>query len=172
MISCTEFIPAYSELFRFLEQRDGEEAVLRYWEAVSRDGIGALKKLVETHGIRGCYLYWSHTLNEEAADFTMTLDEDAGVFRLDMTYCPSKGRLLALPDFEPYHNYCGHCDVLYRRVLEALGYVYEFDASRCDRAQCAITVKKGGSAHQHTGINDKQEKHSDHRNHRINGGSL
>ena len=29
MISCTEFIPAYSELFRYLEERGGREEVVR-----------------------------------------------------------------------------------------------------------------------------------------------
>ena len=28
MVSCTDFIPAYSELFRFLHERDGKPAVV------------------------------------------------------------------------------------------------------------------------------------------------
>ena len=35
MISCTEFIPAYSELFRVLESTGGKEAVVRFWEDLS-----------------------------------------------------------------------------------------------------------------------------------------
>ena len=31
MISCTEFIPLYSELFAFLERIGGYDAVLDYW---------------------------------------------------------------------------------------------------------------------------------------------
>lgn len=30
MISCTEFIPAYSELFKYLEQRDGKKRCLNF----------------------------------------------------------------------------------------------------------------------------------------------
>jgi hypothetical protein len=142
MIPCTEFIPAYSELFRFLEQKGGERAVLDFWNYLSDSFLGNLKDLVEEHGIRGCWLYWNHTLNEEAADFTMELDEDAGEFRIIMHHCPSKGRLLELRHIEPYHDYCGHCDVLYRRVLEPLGYEYTFDDSKCDRAECEITVRR------------------------------
>ena len=32
MISCTEFIPAYSELFKFLESKSGKQAVLALLE--------------------------------------------------------------------------------------------------------------------------------------------
>jgi hypothetical protein len=140
MISCTDFIPAYSELFRYLEENGGKEAVLAYWD----DTFGnskRLRSLVEQHGIEGCWIYWSHTLNEEAADFTMELDEEAGEFSIVMHYCPSKGRLLENKHIEPYHAYCEHCDY-YRKSLEPLGYEYNFDMSECDRARCRITVKK------------------------------
>jgi hypothetical protein len=142
MISCTEFIPAYSELFRFLEKKGGKEAVITYWHHISDTGLDALSSEVKAHGIRGCFNYWTHTLNEEAADFTMTLDEDAGEFSIDMHYCPSKGRLLDFRHLEPYADYCGHCDLLYREVLEPLGYDYDMDLSRCDRAACRLTVRK------------------------------
>ena len=142
MISCTEFIPAYSELFKFLHARGGREAVLDFWNYLSDNFLGNLKDLVEKHGIRGCWLYWSHTLNEEAADFTMELDEEAGVFRIEMHHCPSKGRLLEYRHFAPYGDYCGHCDVLYRRVLEPLGYEWEADLSHVDQARCAVVVRR------------------------------
>lgn len=142
MISCTEFIPAYSELFKYLEKKDGENAVLMYWEHISDNGLGQLRDLVIQHGIRGCFLYWSHTLNEEAADFTMTLDEEKGEFEIKMHYCPSKGRLLEIEHIEPYHNYCGHCDLLYRRVLEGLGYKFFYDMSECDYARCSLKVSR------------------------------
>lgn len=142
MISCTEFIPAYSELFRFLEQQGGFERVCAYWEYIAANGLKTLETLVQEKGIRGCYEYWSQTLNEEAADFTMTLDEEHGLFRIDMRYCPSKGRLLQYEHIEPYAKYCLHCGVLYRRVLEQLGFVYEYDFSRCDQASCSLTVRQ------------------------------
>lgn len=142
MISCTEFIPAYSELFKFIEHKGGKKAVLDYWEHISANGINQLRDLVVENGIRGCFMYWSHTLNEEAADFTMTLDEDAGEFEIVMHYCPSKGRLLEFKHIEPYHSYCEHCGVLYRRILESLGYEYEYDMSECDKARCRLTVRK------------------------------
>ena len=149
MIPCTHFIPAYSEMFRYLEKRGGQEAVLDFWEYLSDSFLQNLRDLVRENGLRGCWLYWGHTLNEEAADFTMELDEEAGEFSIAMHRCPSRGMLLELqhaarsggPPFEPYHDYCGHCDVLYRRVLEPLGYECIFDLSETDQARCQFVVR-------------------------------
>ena len=147
MISCTEFIPAYSELFKFLEARGGTRAVEEFWEYLSDKFLVNLKEAVERHGILGCWIYWSQTLNEEAADFTMELDEEAGWFRIAMHRCPSMSMLLELEHLEPYRDYCRHCDVLYRRVLEPLGYQYQIDLSNCREARCELTVRapRGGN---------------------------
>lgn len=142
MISCTEFIPAYSELFKFLQSRGGREAVEGFWEYLSDRFLGNLTSAVEEHGLRGCWLYWSHTLNEEAADFTMQLDEEAGEFQITMHHCPSMARLLDAKHIKPYHDYCRHCDVLYRRVLEPLGYEYSVDLSQCHQARCKLVVRR------------------------------
>ena len=142
MIPCTDFIPAYSEFFKYLEKRDGKAAVIDFWNYLSDNFLGNLKSLVEENGIRGCWLYWNHTLNEEAADFTMELDEDAGKFSITMHHCPSKGRLLEYTHIEPYRDYCEHCDVLYRRVLEPLGFECILDMSEVDKAQCKVIIRK------------------------------
>jgi hypothetical protein len=141
MISCTEFIPAYSELFKYLEQKNGRTAVVDFWNYLSDIFLTNLKNLVIENGIRGCWIYWSKTLQEEAADFTMELDEDSGEFSITMHHCPSKGRLLEYEHIEPYHDYCKHCDVLYCRVLEPLGYEYNLDRSQTDRAICRLSVQ-------------------------------
>ena len=142
MISCTEFIPAYSELFKYLENKGGEKAVTDFWIYLSDNFLTNLKDIVEEKGLRGCWEYWSHTLNEEAADFTMELDEEAGEFKIAMHYCPSKGRLLEIEHIEPYHDYCLHCDILYRRIIEPLGFEYIFDFSQCNKAICSLTIRK------------------------------
>ena len=90
-------------------------------------------------------MYWSHTLNEEAADFTMELDEEANRFTIEMHYCPSKGRLLELKHIKPYHNYCGHCEVLYSRVLNQLGFNCIADLSECESAKCSFLCRKRGT---------------------------
>lgn len=140
MIPCTDFIPAYSELFKFIERLGGKKAVLDFWNFISDNFLGNLKKLVKRHGLRGCWIYWNRTLNEEAADFTMEIDEEAGKFKIVMHHCPSKGRLLKYKHIQPYHDYCRHCDVLYRRILEPLGYEYSIDLSECDKARCVVLV--------------------------------
>ena len=142
MISCTEFIPAYSELFKYLHKKGGKEAVLRYWEVLSDHYLTPLRDLAARKGLAGCFEYWSHTLTEEAADFKMTLDEEKQIFEITMRHCPSKGRLLEFEHIEPYSDYCEHCDTLYRRVLEPLGYKYDIDLTRSNEATCRIMVSK------------------------------
>ena len=115
MISCTEFIPAYSELFTFLEDNYGRAEVSAFWKYLFQpDGKGIpLIGFVEREGIRGCFSYWSGTLSEEASDCTLQLNERGGWFKCTMHKCPSKGRLLALEKeigIKPYHDYCLHCD--------------------------------------------------------------
>ncbi len=146
MIPCMDFIPAYSELFKFLHERGGRRAVLEFWHYLSDNFLNNLRDLVRQHGLRGCWLYWSHTLNEEAADFTMELDERAGEFRILMHKCPSKSLLLNCKHVEPYDDYCGHCDVLYRRVLEPLGLECTTDMSHCDQARCSFLVRRRNGA--------------------------
>lgn len=137
MISCTEFIPLYSELFRFIHEKGGKEAVVRYWESIADNYVAPrLGEAVEEYGMRGCWEYWSKSLNEEAADFTMTYDDETKEFTIDMHHCPSRGMLNSLTHMEPYEDYCGHCGVLYDRVLEKYGIVSEFDFSRVCEAKC------------------------------------
>lgn len=144
MISCTEFIPSYSELFAFLEEKYGRGEVDRFWKflfAPTGESI-PLVNFVKREGIRGCYDYWSGTLNEEAADFTMYLNEKAGWFMIDMHACPSKGRLLKLEKelgLKPYHDYCLHCDSYRAHVAQAgLRYVYNF--AGIDHAACSLLI--------------------------------
>ncbi len=125
MISCTEFIPAYSELFSFLDERFGRAEVNRLWYFLFKpDGKGIpLINFIEKEGIRGCLTYWSGTLSEEASDCTLYLNEKAGWYLAKMHHCPSKGRLLELRDklgITPYYDYCLHC-ACYDSALEKVG---------------------------------------------------
>ncbi len=140
MISCTDFIPAYSEFFKFLEKRGGKKAVIDFWKYLSERYLGNLKNLVKKYGIKGCWLYWSKTLSEEAASFRMELDEENGIFKIKMIRCPSKSRLIKEKHIKPYRDYCKHC-ILYGWILEPLGYSYSIDLSKTDRAKCSIVVK-------------------------------
>jgi hypothetical protein len=115
--------------------------VIEYWEYIAETGLDNLRQEVLKNGIEGCFNYWSHTLNEEAADFKMTLNASRTEFRIDMNHCPSRGKLNELSHVKPYRDYCLHCDVLYRSVLEPLGYEFDIDLNRCENAQCSLTVR-------------------------------
>lgn len=143
MISCVDFIPAYSILFQYIEEKEGYEGVERYWEYISDEYVEtSLGKEVRENGLKGCWNYWSHSLNEEAADFTMEYDPEEGTFSIDMHHCPSKGKLLGLKHMKPYEHYCNHCPTLYSRVLEKYGFIYEDDLSNVDRAACSLRVRR------------------------------
>ena len=142
MISCTEFIPAYSELFKFLHNKDDKESVVKFWASLSDAFLGNLRDLAAKKGLAGCFEYWSHTLSEEAADFKMTLDEENGVFTIEMRHCPSMGLLIAAEHIKPYEFYCEHCDLLYRRVLEPLGFEYDVRLGDCHNPSCKLVVRR------------------------------
>ena len=144
MISCTEFIPSYSELFSYLEEHYGRAEVDAFWKYLFvPDGKGIpLIGFVEREGIRGCWSYWAGTLNEEAADFTMYLNEKRGFFLNVMHKCPSKGRLLELEKeigIQPYHDYCLHCDS-YRSAVEKVGLKYIYNFRGIEKAACSMLI--------------------------------
>ncbi|MCK4323809.1 MAG: hypothetical protein KAW89_04715, partial [Armatimonadetes bacterium] len=62
MISCTDFLPAYSELFKYLEKHGGHDEVVRFWEYIRDNFLGNLRELVKKKGLQGCWEYWTHTL--------------------------------------------------------------------------------------------------------------
>ena len=139
MISCTEFIPLYSELFKFLHDFGGYEAVVPYWEHISDNYVEPrLGEEIRKAGLRGCYEYWASSLNEEACDFRMEYDEERNYFEIEMKGCPSKGMLLNLGYTEPYERYCDHCDVLYSRCAARYGIEIKSDLSECDKAKCKL----------------------------------
>ncbi len=144
MISCTEFIPAYSELFTYLEEKHGRAEVDAFWKYLFKpDGKGIpLINFIEKEGIRGCFTYWSGTLTEEASDVTLYLNEKGGWFMCQMHKCPSKGRLLKLKEeigIVPYHDYCLHCDS-YRSAIEKIGLKYIYNFAGVDKAACSLFI--------------------------------
>lgn len=144
MISCTEFIPAYSELFHYLEENFGRDEVDRFWaDLFNPDGKGGtLINTLLAEGIHGCWTHWTHSLNEEAADFVMYLNEKRGFFFNEMFWCPSKGKLLKLQDeigLKPYPDYCLHCDC-YRYAAEKAGLKYIYNFIGTDKAACSMLI--------------------------------
>ena len=150
MISCTEFIPLYSEFFKFIESKNGHDAVVRYWEYISDYSIGdktnphSLASFLEKYGFEGAWRYWSHTLTEEACDILRIYDPVHKTMYSEMRHCPSKGMLLEMKHLEPYSDYCGHCALIYDRVLEKYGFVHECDHTHIDEARCSSMIYERG----------------------------
>ena len=144
MISCVDFIPSYSELFSFLDERYGYEEVKNFWTYLFKpDGKGIpLINFLKKDGLRGAWNYWVGTLKEEAADTTRWFNEKEGWIRSRMHYCPSKGRLLELEKelgIKPYPHYCDHCDY-YRAALEMEGFCSVRDHLDVDKAACNAII--------------------------------
>ena len=152
MISCTEFIPLYSEFFKYLEKRGGHDEVMKYWIHISDTSIGDISnpnslayKCEKLGGFEGAIAYWGHTLTEEACDLFQMEDRVNKVRYSHMRHCPSRGMLNDLSHVEPYYDYCEHCNIIYARVLEKYGIVYERDNGRIENAECCSCFYEKGN---------------------------
>lgn len=141
MISCTEFVPAYSELFTYLENKYGRDEVNRLWDflfAPTGKGI-PLINYAKKDGLKGCVDYWTRIAEEESCDVMFTYNIEDGWYKSQSFYCPSKGRLLKLQEeigLVPYKDYCDHCDY-YRTSLEEAGLTWVRNYMDVDKAQCS-----------------------------------
>lgn len=140
MISCTEFILAYNELFKFLKERGGQPALDEFWKMISEKYLFNLDALVARKGIKGMEEYWRRSLDEEAADYDMTVTDDT--FIIEMKQCPSVA-LLNKSRVRKFDSYCAHCEALYKPIIERYGYSYGMDLLDPDRGVCRIIVRKG-----------------------------
>lgn len=140
MISCTEFIWVYNELFRFLEQRDGEAKVVEFWQGIAENFLDNLRAAIARDGLEGMYQYWNHTLTEEGGRHHLSLYDD--MFVIDMHECPSAKLVHQSGRVEPYAKYCEHCRVLYPPLIEAFGYEVDYTIISCEKGQCRLTVRK------------------------------
>lgn len=152
MISCTEFIPLYSEFFKYCESRGGHDEVMRYWIHISDTSIGDREnpnslayKCDRLGGYEGAIAYWGHTLTEEACDLFQIHDPTRRYRYSHMRYCPSRGMLNSLTHVEPYYDYCSHCNVIYARVLEKYGVRFDRDNSDIAKAQCRSVFYEEGN---------------------------
>lgn len=145
MISCTEFIWVYNELFRFIEGRGGEEAVITFWRGIADDFLGNLRDHVREEGLLGMYKYWSHTLGEEGGKHVMSLYDD--MFVIDMHECPSVKLIQEAGRVVPYPKYCEHCRWLYPPLLRELGFEADMHVVDPAKGQCRLTVRMPGTSH-------------------------
>lgn len=139
MISCTEFILAYNELFKFLQEKGGKKQVVDCWEGISDHFLQNLDSLVKEKGIEGMKEYWTRTLTEEGAQHKITAGSDK--FEIEMYECPSVGILRRTKHIERYPDYCEHCGVLYSRVIEKYGFDYHVEYIDKEEGVCRLTVE-------------------------------
>lgn len=140
MISCTEFIWVYAEMFRFIEQRGGEQELIEFWEGIADEFLDNLREYVRAEGLEGMHRYWSHTLGEEGGRHHMTLYED--MFVIDMHDCPSAKLVHQSGRIQPYEKYCEHCRWLYPPLLRAEGFEADMHIISCEEGRCRLTVRK------------------------------
>lgn len=152
MISCTEFIPLYSEFFKYLDSRGGYEEVLKYWYHISDTSLSDLTnphsmayQLERLGGFEGARAYWGHTTTEEACDTYSVVDPVKKYSYGRMNYCPSRAMLNEMEHITPYEHYCEHCKIIYSRVLERYGMVYERDHSMVHEAKCSSLLYEAGN---------------------------
>lgn len=139
MISCTEYIPAYSELFKFIDQKSGRQAVYDYWAKFFDPKDFPLGRHVARSGLRGCWDYWTVIFAEEACDSTLVYSPQEGWLTMCMHACPSKGRFRKLGYLEPFDEYCRHCDG-YDAIVAAYGLRRSTDYRGTDKAACRMLI--------------------------------
>ena len=136
MISCTEFIPAYSEVFKFIDDKSGRQAVYDFWKNLFQPENSPLDGLITQYGrLPGCWKNWYTVYTEEACDNTMLYNEQEGWLLGCMHHCPSKGRFQKLGYMEPFDEYCRHCDS-YDIVFQKHGIGHRIDYRGSDQAKC------------------------------------
>ena len=140
MISCTEFIWAYNDMFRFIEEETDEAKVIEFWTGISDEFLGNLRDYIEQDGLAGMKKYWDHTLGEEGGRSHLTLHDD--MFIIDMHDCPSAKLIHQSGRVKPYEKYCEHCRWLYPPLIEEFGYDVDYDLISCEKGRCRMTVVK------------------------------
>jgi len=139
MVSCTEFIWAYSELFSFLDENFGKKELIKFWKYLSKNFLQNFEELVKRKGAYGMAEYWGHCLPEEGADYVMTVRKD--FLQIKMLNCPS-AELLRKGLAKPYQNYCEHCVWLYPPIVMKYGWKVKIDYTNYKDGICIGTYSK------------------------------
>jgi hypothetical protein len=135
-----EFIWVYNELFRFLEERGGEDKVHAFWKGISDNFLQNLRDYIEAEGLKGMHRYWSHTLGEEGGRHHLSLYDD--MFVIDMHDCPSAKLVHHSGRVPAFERYCEHCQWLYPPLIREYGYEVDYEIISCEKGRCRMTVRK------------------------------
>ena len=109
MLGCQDFCGYYEWTFHYLRRNFGQAALEKYWaQAIAADSQQHYIRAGSEKGLRGLYESWFKTGIDEHCEWTVTLDDERNLLRLDMRECPSKGFLLN-NDLNADEDYCDHC---------------------------------------------------------------
>lgn len=140
MLGCHDFCGHYEWTFHYVRRRWGQEAVARLWaEAIGGESQKHYAEAALRAGLRGLYETWTKTGQDEACDWTFTLDDSRNVLRCDMRECPSKGFLIG-NDLNADEDYCDHCLGWIGPLLDQVGAeVLQHEHNHC--GQCWMTIR-------------------------------
>ena len=143
MIGCYDFCGHYEWCFAWLEREGGRELVRDYWKnAIGGDSQLPTLELIKREGFDGMMKYWGHVLTEESPDLGFAVEQQPGVFRIDIHDCPSKGFLIR-NGLEQYHDYCDHCMGWIGPMMREAGYVIDHEHNHC--GQCWWEMRVAGT---------------------------
>jgi hypothetical protein len=109
MLGCHDFCGHYEWTFDHVRKHFGQDAVHRLWaEAIGGESQDHYRQAASAAGLRGLFDTWNGTGEDEHCVWSLTLNEDQNVFRIDMRECPSKG-FLQNNDLNADEDYCDHC---------------------------------------------------------------
>jgi hypothetical protein len=141
-----EFVIAYNNMFKFLNDHFDGTTVETFWEHLSDLLCQRMVHLAKTKGIPGLVEYWAETLEAEGARCKIIFNTNGqrSMLTIQMFECPSIKKLKE-HDIEPCSQYCGHCQIMYQRALEKVG--LHFECSPLMDGRCHITVFEKGYTH-------------------------
>jgi hypothetical protein len=139
MISCIETVLVYNELFSFLEEKHGKNAVEEYWRHVADTAFSEPRRIIG-EGLDGVYRYLHDTWLDEGDLIEITRDERS--VTVNVKDCSSVRKLRVARHVKRYHDYCGHCPVMYRRLFSSLGYDFEMEHIDPARGVCRVCVRR------------------------------
>lgn len=121
MIPSDHFVRFYNEVFKYLdEQGDLRE----YYDRIAANQMNFCSKLFKEKGVQGMYEYWERIRIEENCDMNLEIKGDSLV--LTMNKCPSLSKNLD-NDAGLCEKYCDHCPGWVIPVVEAAGFVSEYN---------------------------------------------
>lgn len=153
MLGCQDFCGYYDWTFHYLRRRFGQAALNKYWaQAIAADAQQHYVASARDQGLRGLYESWSKTGVDEQCDWSVTLDENHNLLRLDMRQCPSKGFLLD-NDRNADEDYCDHCMGWIGPALNQVGVeVAAHEHNHC--GQCWWEIRALDRSQPHVDIED------------------